>query len=329
MHGKILLPLFVAAIASGQTVNTFAGDGVAGYSGDGGQATLAALDYVTGLARDAAGNIYLVDQDNNRIRKVDTNGIITTFAGTGTSGFSGDNGPAVQAQFKLPTGVCVAPSGAVYVNDEGNLRVREISTSGIITTVPGNGSSVSSGDGGPAIAAGVTIPIRCAGGSSGNLYLADQGAYRIRKVDGNGIITTYAGTGVQGFSGDTGPAAAAELNNPTWVMVDSAGNVYISDQFNQRVRMINASGTITTIAGNGVATFGGDNGPATSASLNYPGGLVLDSAGSLFIVDPANNRVRKVSGGIITTVAGNGVAGYAGDGGGPLLAGFSNSFGLA
>jgi uncharacterized protein (TIGR03437 family) len=328
MHGRLLLALAAIGIASGQTISTFAGTGVAGYSGDGGSSTQAEINDPVGLATDAAGNIYIADQNNNRIRKVAKNGVITTFAGTGVSGPNGDGGPAVQAQLGGPTGVCVAPSGAIYVTDLNNNKVREISTSGIITTVAGNGSSVSSGDGGPAAAAGMVLPIRCAVDSNGNLYIADQGAFRIRKVDGNGTITTYAGTGVQGFSGDGGLATQAELNNPTWVTADGAGNLYVADQYNQRVRVINSSGTITTVAGNGNNGYGGDGGAATSASLSYPGGIVVDSAGSIYIADAANARIRKVSGGIITTVAGNGTAGYVGDGGPASQAEFNNPFPL-
>jgi hypothetical protein len=321
--------LTVSTGAFGQIITTYAGTGVGGFSGDSGPASQAQVNNVTGLATDANGNLYLADQNNNRVRKVSPNGIITTFAGNGTAGFTGDSGAAIQAELNVPIGVCVAPSGAVYVNDLANHRVRMISTSGTITTVAGSGSAVSGGDGGPATSAGMNIPIRCAVDPSGNLYIADQGAHKIRKVDTGGTITTFAGTGTQGFSGDGGLATAATMNNPTWVMADPAGNIYVSDQFNQRVRMINTSGVITTIAGNGTAGFAGDGGPATSASLNFPGGLALDSAGSLFIVDPANNRVRKVSGGIITTVAGNGLPGSSGDGGAPLQAEFNNPFALA
>jgi uncharacterized protein (TIGR03437 family) len=327
MQGKILLPLLVAAIASGQTINTFAGTGAAGYTGDGGPATQAEINRVVGLATDAAGNIYLADQNNNVVRKVDTKGVITTFAGTSTAGFSGDGGPAAQAELNGPLGVCVAPNGGIYVNDYGNLRVREISPSGIITTVAGTGLTGNGGDGGPAIAATFTIPIRCAVDSAGNLFIVDQGAFRVRKVDLSGTITAYAGTGAQGFSGDGGPAVQAEMNNPTWVTVDASGNLYITDQFNFRIRMVDAaSGTITTVAGNGDNAFAGDGGLATQASLGYPGGVVVDPAGALFIVDDTNNRIREVSGGIITTVAGTGPAGYTGDGGPPLKAELDSPF---
>jgi uncharacterized protein (TIGR03437 family) len=324
---RFILPLLAAAIASGQTIQTFAGNGTAGYSGDGGQATQAEINRVVGLATDADGNIYLADQNNNVVRKIDTNGVITTFAGTGAAGFTGDGGLATQAELNGPLGVCVAPSGSIYVNDEGNGRVREISTSGIITTVAGNGSTVSSGDGGQATAAGFVIPIRCAVDSAGNLFIVDQGAFKVRKVDGNGIITTYAGTGAQGFSGDGGPATEAVFNNPTWVTEDASNNLYVSDQFNHRVRMIvPATGTIATVAGNGNNAFAGDGGPAASASLSYPGGTVVDSTGVLYIVDGGNNRIRQVSGGNIATVAGTGTAGYAGDGGPPLQAELDSPF---
>ena len=327
LHPGLWLPLLAAAIASGQTISTFAGIGTAGYSGDGGPAAQAEINRVVGLAADPAGNIYLADQNNNAVRKVDTNGVITTFAGTGISGFSGDGGPATQAQLNGPLGVCVAPSGGIYVMDEGNGRVREVSTSGIITTVAGNGSTVSSGDGGPATDAGFVIPIRCAVDNSGNLFIVDQGAFVIREVDGNGIISTYAGTGEQGFAGDGGPATEAVFNNPTADAVDAAGNLYVTDQFNFRIRRIDAAtGIITTVAGNGDDAYDGDGGAATSASLGYPGEIVLDSVGNLFIVDDSNNVIREVSGGIINTIAGTGTAGYSGDGGPPLDAELYNPF---
>jgi len=327
MFGRLLLPLLAAAMASGQTINTFAGNGTAGYVGDEGPAKQAEINRVVGLATDAAGNIYLADQNNNVVRKVDTNGVITTFAGTGAAGFGGDGGPAQQALLNSPLGVCVAPSGAIYVNDYGNLRVREISTSGTITTVAGTGAKGDGGDGGLATAATFTIPIRCAVDGGGNLFIVDQGAFRVRKVDTHNIITAYAGTGAQGFSGDDGPATQAVFNNPTWVTVDASGNLYVTDQFNFRIRVVNAaSGIITTVAGNGTNTFAGDGGQATSASLGYPGGTVLDSAGNLFIVDGSNNRIREVTGGIINTIAGTGAAGYAGDGGPPLQAELNSPF---
>src|ERR1035438_6220307 len=253
MHTKIILPLLAAVVASGQTITSFAGNGTAGYSGDGGQAALAQINRVVGLAVDAAGNIYLAEELNNRVRKVDANGVITTFAGTGVAGFGGDTGPAAQAQLSGPLGVCVSPSGDVYVTDQGNKRVRKIS-SGTITTVAGNGSSGNSGDGGAATAAAMTIPIRCAVDQSSNLFIVDQGAHVIRKVNTSGIISTYAGT-TQGFSGDGGPATQARMNNPTALAFDASGNLYVTDQFNHRIRRIDSSGTILTVAGKGSAAF--------------------------------------------------------------------------
>ena len=331
MRFKLLSGAFLlAALASGQTIVDFAGNGAAGYSGDNGPATQAKINRVVGLASDASGNIYLADQNNNVVRKVDPSGTITTFAGTGAPGFAGDSGPATQALLNGPLGVCVAPSGIIYVNDQGNHRVRAISTSGTITTVAGSGSTLSFGDGGQAISAGMTIPIRCAVDQSGNLYIVDQGAYTIRKVTPGGIISTFAGiANSQGFSGDNGPAVAAQMNNPTAATFDAAGNLYVTDQFNHRIRKIDTSGIITTVAGNGGNQFSGDHGPATSASLNYPGETAIDAAGNLFIVDSANEVIRMVSGGIITTVAGTpGPPGNNGDGGPPSQAKFNNPFAL-
>jgi uncharacterized protein (TIGR03437 family) len=328
----IVLPLF-AAIACGQTIATFAGNGTAGYKGDGGQAAQALVNYVTGLASDSAGNIYLADQNNNAVRKVDTHGVITTIAGTGMGGFAGDGGPATSAFLSLPSGVCVGPSGDVYVNDLANYRVRKISAAtGIITTVAGSGSSIPSGDGGPAISAGMKIPIRCAVDSSGNLYIVDQGntANVVRKVDGNGMISTVAGVyGGTGFSGDGGPAIKATMFNLTAITIDASGNLYLTDQGDQRIRKVDTNGIITTVAGNGTASFGGDGGAATAASLNYPGETAVDAAGNLFIADIVNNVIRKVSGGTISTVAGTpSSAGYSGDGGPPLQAKLNNPFAL-
>ena len=333
MQSRLIWPLLVAAVASGQTITNFAGNGLSGYQGDNGPATQAEVNRVVGLASDAAGNIYLADQNNNVVRKVNTSGIITTFAGIGAAGFSGDTGLATAAALSGPTGVCVGPAGDVYVNDLGNHRVRKIAAgTGIITTVAGSGSAVSFGDGGPATSAGMFIPIRCAVDSGGNLYIVDQGAFVIRKVTPAGVITTFAGiSNSQGFSGDNGPAAAAQMNNPTAASFDAAGNLYVSDQFNHRIRKIDTNGIITTFAGNGTGAFAGDNGPATSASLNYPGETAMDSTGNFFIVDSANQVLRKVTpAGIISTVAGiPGAAGIGGDGGPPTSAQFNNPFALA
>jgi len=311
-----------------QTITTFAGNGTAGYAGDNGPAAQAMINRVVGLATDAAGTVYLAEENNNVVRRVDRNGIITTFAGTGTAGFSGDNGPATQAQLNGPLGVCVDAAGSVYVNDNGNKRVRKIAN-GVITTIAGTGSASNSGDGGAATAAGFVIPIRCAVDRSNNLYIADQGAFRVRIIDPRGNINTFAGNGTQGFSGDGGPATSAAMNNPTAVATDAAGNVYITDQFNHRIRMVDTSGVIQTVAGNGTSAYGGDGGPVLSASFSFPGSVAVDRAGNLFIVDTNAQRIRKVSGGIITTIAGTGTAGFGGDGGPPLQAMLSGPFAIA
>ncbi len=331
MRDKLVFPLFAIAIASGQTITNFAGNGTAGFSGDNGQAAQAEVNRVVGLAADSAGNIYLADQNNNAVRKVSTSGIITTFAGTTAAGYSGDNGPATQATLSGPTGVCVAPSGDVYINDLSNRRVRKVAAgSGIITTVTGTGAAVSTGDGGPAASASLILPIRCAVDQNNNLFIVDQGAHVIRKVTTSGIITTIAGVNnLAGFTGDGGLAINAEMNNPTAASFDAAGNLYVTDQSNQRIRKIDASGNITTVAGNGRNAFAGDGGSALQASLNYPGETVVDSAGSLFIVDTVNEAIRKVSGGNISTVAGiPGTQGNSGDGGPPLQAEFGQPFAM-
>ena len=326
----LLLGIFIAHLAWSQgTVTTYAGNGKASSSGDGGPATQATINRGVALATDAAGNLYAAEELGNRIRKIDRNGIISTFAGNGSQGFAGDGGPAAQSQLNAPLGVCVDPSQNVYINDTGNKRVRKVTPNGTITTVAGNGSAVHSGDGGPALSAGFVIPIRCAVDRNNNLYIADQGAHRVRKIDPSGNISTYAGTGAQAFSGDGGPATAAALNNPTALATDASGNLYITDQANHRIRRVDPSGIIQTVAFNGSSGYGGDGGPATSASASFPGSVAVDGAGSLLIVDTNANRLRKVTGGTITTVAGNGAAGFSGDNGPASQAMFNGPFAVA
>src|ERR1019366_9345320 len=215
---------------------------------------------------------------DNRIRKV-SNGVITTVAGNGTSGNIGDNGPATGAQLNYPTGVAVDSAGNLYIADQYNHRIRKVSN-GVITTVAGSGTAGFSGDNGPATSAQLYYPAGVAVDAAGNLYIADQYNHRIRKVS-NGVITTVAGSGTAGFSGDNGPATSAQLSGPGGVAADSAGNLYIADTSNYRIRKV-SNGVITTAAGGG---SGGDNGPATSAQLNYPAGVAVDSAGNLYIAD--------------------------------------------
>jgi len=332
MHCRLIWPLLVAAVASGQTITNFAGNGLVGYQGDNGPATGAEFDSVAGLAADAAGNIYLADQNNHVVRKVDTSGIITTFAGAGAAGFSGDTGLATHARLNGPQGVCVAPSGVVYVTDPGNHRVRAVATNGIITTVAGSASALSSGDGGQATSAGLVNPVRCAVDATGNLYIVDQGASVIREVTiATGVITTVAGVNnTPGFTGDNGPPTAARMNNPAAAIFDASGNLYVTDQGNQRIRKIDTSGIITTVAGNGVAAFAGDLGDAKSASLNFPGEIAIDPLSNLFIADTSNQVIREVTAaGIISTVAGIPEhSGIGGDNGPPTAAQFNNPLAL-
>jgi uncharacterized protein (TIGR03437 family) len=310
------------AIAQGGIITTVAGNGNGGLAGEGGPATSASLTAPVGVAVDAAGNIFIADTGNERIRRVSGSGIITTVAG---GGFSGDGGPATSAALG-PTAVAVDSSGNLFIADGGNNRIRKVSASGIITTVAGTGARGFSGDGGPATSE--TLSLVCCGGavaldSSGNLFIADGGNNRIRKVSASGIITTVAGNGKGGFSGDGGLATSASLSLPIGVAVDANGNIFVADWGNNRIRKVSASGVITTVAGNGAlsppylgaGTFSGDGGPATAAGLNRPNGIAADASGELFIADSGNERIREVSAsGIISTVAGNGSLSFSGDG---------------
>jgi PKD repeat protein len=237
---------------------------------------------------------------------------ITTIAGNGTPGFSGDGGQATSAQLNHPWGVAVDAQENVYVGEQNNYRVRKVS-GGIITTVAGTGTQGFSGDGGQATSAQLGEAEGLALDAQGNLYIADYSNNRIRKVSG-GIITTVAGAGTLGYSGDGGQATSAQLNRPVGVAVDTQGNLYIADSNNNRVRKV-SGGIISTVAGIGTAGYSGDGGQATSAQLQYPDGVAVDAQGNLYIADSANNRIRKVSGGIISTIAGTGTQGFSGDGG--------------
>ena len=303
---------------SGGVITTVAGGGFL----DNVPATSAQLLFPYSIAVDSAGNLYIADPYRSRIRKV-SGGVITTVAGNGTYGFSGDNGPATSAQLANHIGgVAVDSAGNLYIADYFNHRIRKVS-GGVITTVAGNGTEGLSGDNGPATRAQLSYPYGVAVDSAGNLYIA--GGFRIRKVSG-GVITTVAGNGTKGFSGDNGPATSAQLSGDNAVAADSAGNLYIAD--NNRIRKV-SGGVITTVAGNGTLGFSGDNGLATSAQLSYPSGVAVDSAGDLYIADYFNNSIRKVSGGVITTVAGNRTRGFSGDNGPATSAQLSNPYGVA
>jgi trimeric autotransporter adhesin len=277
-------------------INTFAGTGVSGLSGNGGQATAANLANPADVIMDTAGNIYVVDFGNNDVREVHTGGLISTFAGNGVSGFSGDGGQARNAELSNCCGLAIDLKGNIYISDRGNNRIRAIDTAGIITTYAGNGFGGYAGDGGPATAAELAGSNGIFMDAPGNLYIADYQNNRVRKVNTDSIITTIAGTGTAGFSGDGGLATAADLDAPMGVAVDAAGNVYVADHYNSRIREIMANDSnIYTFAGNGVASFSGDGGPATAAEISAPTGVCLDNSGNLYISDEGNSRVREVT----------------------------------
>lgn len=304
------------------TINTIAGiPGVGGYSGDGGPATSATFSFPVKAASDAAGNIYIADNANNVIRKVSASGIVSTIAGNGNAapGYAGDGGPALSAILNGPWGV-VVHNGDVYFCDGSNHVIRKIDgNTGIISLVAGTpGVAGYSGDNGPAIAATLNTPTGIAADNAGNIYITDDNNNRVRKVDNAGNITTFAGTGVGGFSGDGGPADSAQIWFPVGISADVNGNVYLSDNVNHRIRKINTSGIINTVAGNGSPGYNGDGIAATSASLYNPWEAIADANGNIYIADFYNYCIRRVDGntGIISTYAGSPTfSGYAGDNG--------------
>jgi len=309
------LLFFGIITTNAQLITTFAGNGTAGFSGNGGQATAAELNVPDGAACDASGNIYIADGSNNRVRKVTPSGIISTYAGNGTAGYTGDGGQATAAEINIPHGMTADASGNLYFVDQNNNSVRKVNSSGIISTFAGNGHAGFSGDGGQATAAEFDLPTEVVFDASGNAYITDKTNERIRKVNTSGIISTFAGNGHAGYSGDGGQATAAEFNGPTDIYIDASGNAYVADPGNFRVRKINTSGIISTVIGDGHSGFSGDGGQATAAEIEA-NGVRVDASGNIYIGDFGNNRMRKVNtSGVINTIAGNGTAGYSGDGG--------------
>jgi len=300
---------------TGGIISTVAGNGSYSFAGDGDAATGTVMSGPSDVVVDPAGNIYIADTYNNRIRKISTNGIMSTVAGTGDPAYSGDGGPATAAALNGPFGLALDAAGNLFVADTQNLRIRKIGLDGRISTVAGNGVADYTGDGGPAIIASIDTPYGIALDQSGNLFIADSNNNVIRKVTPGGTISTIAGKNREGFSGDNGPATSALLNFPNMVAFDAAGNLYIADTGNNRIRKVSTAGIITTVAGSAQKGSTGDGGPATAASLNEPQGVRVDSSGQIFISDTSNHKIRKVSGGIITTIAGKGADDFSGDGG--------------
>ena len=304
------------------TISTVAGNGEAGFAGDGGPATKACLNRPCAVAVDAAGNLFIADYGNSRIRKVSSDGVISTLAGNGEPGYDGDGGPATRARLKGPYGVQVDKAGNVYIADQQNNRIRKVATDGTITTVAGNGQRGFSGDGGPATEAKLAGPNDMLPGGDGELIIADSGNGRLRRVDAKGIITTIAGTGEPrdtseaSLPGDGGPALKARLDTPSSLTRDAAGNLIVGDFRNHAVRKITPDGIITTIAGTGRRGSSRDGVQAKEARFNELGGVAVDPQGRVMFTDGVNYRVRRVGrSGVIETIAGTGQRGFAGDGG--------------
>jgi uncharacterized protein (TIGR03437 family) len=331
---RIMIPCFLGAgllaTRSGlpQTVINAAGNGSPGFSGDNGPATSAQIDTVYGVTADGRGNTYLADTRNHRVRKI-ANGIITTVAGTGQEGFSGDGGAATAAQFSFPRDVAVDVQGNLYIADTGNCRIRKVTPAGTVSTLAGTGTPGFSGDGGSAASAQLSYPEGLAIDSTGNLYVADSWNYRVRKITTDGKIQTVVGNGSYGPFGDGGLATSASLGLIQSLTVDVVGNLYLSDSYNHCVRKVAPGGAISTVIGGG---FGPavDGGAAKTANLRFPKGITADALGNLYVADSLNHRLRKVSlAGDIRTVAGIGVPGYSGDGGNAVSTQLNSPYGIA
>ncbi len=325
-----LAALFAVSNSSGQTINTIAGTGTGGHSGDGAAATAANFYNPAAIKRDAAGNLYIADFSNHRVRKIDTFSVVTTIAGNGTATYAGDGGAATAASIRQPAGIALDGSGNIYISDNFNNRIRKVDASGNISTIAGNGTGGYSGDGGAATAAMINRPTGITTDATGNIYFADESNHVIRKVTvSTGIITTVAGNGIAGYS--TGVATGANLKQPKDVAVDASGNIYIADWMNHRVRMVNTSGNIVDLAGDGTMGFSGDGYAATASRLNKPISIWIDASGNLLVADNGNNRLRKIylaGVGHIATICGNGTFSFSGDGGPATAAGLRTPMGI-
>lgn len=305
----VLLLLSLQAFAPAQTTTT--------------SAFTVPLLLPSAIVFDTTGNLYLAETANHVIRKVDTSGVLTTIAGSGNQGFSGDNGPATAALLDSPQGLALDTANNLYIADTHNHRIRKLNlATNVVVTIAGTGVPGFSGDNAPATAANLDLPTALALDLAGDLYLADTANHRIRRIDAHtGIISTIAGNGIQGFSGDNGAATAASIDSPTGIAATSS-TLFLADTHNHRIRTVNLpTGIITTLAGKGGLGFSGDNAPASTATLALPHGLTVDASGNLYLSDTANNRIRRIdaSTGAISTIAGSGAQSFSGDGG-PAIA---------
>jgi sugar lactone lactonase YvrE len=326
-----VLPLFSArSQAQTFTISTIAGSGSFTYAGDGGPATAASF-HPWCVTLDSKGNLYISDWLNNVVREVAVNGTISTVAGNGTLGYSGDGGAATSAQLAYPCGLAFDAAGDIFIADSANNVIREVMTDGNIATVAGVNILGYQGDGGLATAAELYEPTGLAMDTAGNLYIADSGNNVVRIIYPNGYLTTFAGQREAGYSGDGGPAASAQFYYPKGLAIDTAGNLYVADMGNSVIRKISlGSGAISTVAGNGIAGFSGDGGSAVNAQLSFPDSLAVDDSGNLYIADIGNQRIREVLvSGQIETIAGNGSRGYSGDGGAATQAEFNTPASVA
>ena len=299
----------VRKVTSTGVISTFAGTGIAGFTGDGGPATSARINTPVGVTVDAAGNIVFADAGNNRVRKITTAGVISTIAGNGIAGYSGDGGPAIDASMNVPWGVIYDSAGNLFISDRSNNVIRKVDTSGIITTFAANGTAGYCGDGGAATQACLNLPRGLAFNSRGTLYIADGLNHRVRAVTSLGIIGTVAGDGQMGFSGDGGPAVLAAIGNPRNVAVKGA-ILYISNAGQSRIRQVNlTTGIINPYIGSTLG-YDGDHHAAASTLLDQPAAMIPLSNSTMAFIDIWNTRVRLLSGGLVTTVAG----GFIGDG---------------
>ncbi len=323
--------LFLYSATSAQSVYAFACSGVAGYSGDGGSAATAQCFAPTGMAVNSRGQVFFADNGNNVVRMIDEHGLISTFAGNDTAGFSGDGGPALTAKLNGPIALAVDAADNIYICDAGNSAIRKVNSSGVITTVAGTGVAGFSGNFGPATAAKLNKPQGIAVDAEGNLYISDTYNQFIRKVtDSNGHIFNIAGTGSAGTSRSNTNALIANISYPGGITVDYIGNIYFSDQGNNMVKKINLSGDMTYFAGNGTYGYSGDGGVGTDASINVPQHLVTDAVGDLYFTEFGNHVVRKETrSGTIGTLAGTGARGNSGNGGDARSATFNGLLGIA